>query len=185
MGIHQWGSESSWPFFLSSSDENSLSNALSNEAVKEKLPKEVPTCLMDPSVFVICRAVAWSTFSTWHAAPALLSWCFLVVAFSTSRRWRTGERRGTARSLGAGTLVRPRRRRRGDAASRRRHRRDGIDGVAATRTHEDDEDAASKPFLATATKPYFSKPLAAHSAADGIGASMHKMSACALLESYS
>ena len=89
MGIHQCGSESSWPFFDDSSLENSFSKALSNEAVNEKEPKEVPTCLMDPSVFVICRAVAWSTFSTWQAAPALLSWCFLVVAFSTSRRWRT------------------------------------------------------------------------------------------------
>ena len=90
MGIHQWGSLSSWPFFDASSViENSFNNALSNEAVKEKLPKDVPTCLMDPSVFVICNAVAWSTFSTWHAAPALLSWCFLVVSFSTSRRWRT------------------------------------------------------------------------------------------------
>ena len=82
MGIHQWGSESNWPFFDDSSLANSLSKALSNEAVKEKLPKEVPTCLMDPSVFVICRAVAWSTFSTWHAAPACV----------VSRRRRRGSR---------------------------------------------------------------------------------------------
>ena len=140
MGIHQCGSLSSWPFFLSSSDENSLSNALSNEAVKEKLPSDVPTCLMEPSVFVICRAVAWSTFSTWHAAPAF------VVSRQSS--WRSR-----------------------------------VDGVAAPPSHEDDEDAASKPFFATATKPYFSRPFAAHSAADGIGASMHRMSACALFAS--
>ena len=83
MGIHQWGSLSNWPCFDASSFENSFSKALSNEAVSEKEPSDVPTCLMDPSVFVICNAVAWSTFSTWHAAPAFLSWCFLVVAFST------------------------------------------------------------------------------------------------------
>ena len=56
---------------------------------------------------------------------------------------------------------------------------DNFDAIDATRSHEDDEDAASQPFLATATKPYFSKPLADHSAADGIGASMQRMSACA------
>ena len=82
MGIHQWGSLSNWPFFDASSFENSFSNALSRDAVKEKEPREVPTCLMDPSVFVICNAVAWSTFSTWQAAPAFVSWCFRVVAAS-------------------------------------------------------------------------------------------------------
>ena len=36
MGIHQWGSLSSWPFFDDSSLENSLSNAESNEAVRRR-----------------------------------------------------------------------------------------------------------------------------------------------------
>merc|ERR1719305_810100 len=109
MGIHQCGSESNWPFFDARSFENSFNKAESKEAVSEKDPKEVPTCLMLPSVFVICRAVAWSTFSTWQAAP----------------------------------------------------------------------------FFATATRPYFSRPFAAHSEAEGMGASMHNISACALLASYS
>ena len=182
IGIHQCGSLSSWPSFLSSSDENSFSSAERKAAVSEKDPKDVPTCLTDPSAFVICRAVAWSTFSTWQAAPAFVSWCFFVVAaplavcglhFASMAYWRD-----------AWTLVRPRRRRRGDVAPRRRHRRDHAT-FETCRLSCDHKDAAPLPFLATATNPYFSSPFADHSEAEGMGANIHKISACARFASYS